>query len=184
MDTGRREADHRVSGDDVAPVDELVAIDDADAGAGEVELAVAVDPGELGRLAPDEGDAGRAADLGGAFDELRDLVEVDRRSRDVVEQHQRGGARRQDVVDAVRSEIPAAVGELSALPREHQLRPDPVGRGREQPPVVERMEPSKRAESGRSGRLDSGTQPRDDAVRDRERNPRLGVALFSRGHRL
>ena len=183
MDAGRREADHRVAGDDVAPVDELVAVDDADAGAGEVELAVAVDPGKLGRLAADERDAGCAADLGGSFDELRDLVEVDRRRRDVVEQHQRRGAGGQDVVDAVRGEIPATVGELSALAREHQLRPDPVGRGGEQAPVVERLESRERPESGRSGRLDSGAQPRDDAVRDRERNPRLGVALLSRGHR-
>ena len=68
-------------------------------------------------------------------------------------------------------------------PREHQLRPDPVGRGGEQAPVVERMEARERAESGRAGRLDGGAQPRDDAVRDRERDPRLGVALLSRGHR-
>ena len=180
---GRREADHGVAGHDVAPVDELVAIDDADAGAGEVELAVAVDPGELRRLAADERDAGRAADLGGSLDELGDLVELDRRRRDVVEQHQRRGAGGQDVVDAVRGEIAAAVGEPSALPREHQLRPDAVGRGGEQAPVVERVEPREGPESGRSGRLDRGAQPRDDAVRDRERDSRLGVALLSRGHR-
>ena len=47
--------------------------------AGEVELALAVDAGQLGGLAADERDAGLAADLGGALDELGDLLEVDRR---------------------------------------------------------------------------------------------------------
>ena len=61
-------------------------------GAGEVELALGVDAGQLGRLAADERDACLAADLGGAVDELGDLLEVDLVRRDVVEQHQRLGA--------------------------------------------------------------------------------------------
>ena len=61
-------------------------VDDPDARAGEVELLVAVDAGQLGGLAADERAAGLAADLGGAFDELRDLLEVDPVRGDVVEQ--------------------------------------------------------------------------------------------------
>ena len=62
---------------DAGAVDQVVAVDDADAGAREVELAVAVDAGQLGRLAADQRAAGRAADLGRALDELGDLLELD-----------------------------------------------------------------------------------------------------------
>ena len=61
------------------PSIDAVAVDDADAGRGEVELAVAVDARELGRLAADQRHAGGAADLGGALDQLRDLLEIDAR---------------------------------------------------------------------------------------------------------
>ena len=90
VDSRRREADHDVAGLDRRAVERLV--DDADAGSGEVELSVAVDAGQLGRLAADERDAGGAADLGGALDELRHLLELDLPGGDVVEQDQRLGA--------------------------------------------------------------------------------------------
>ena len=89
-------------------VDQVVAVDEADAGAGEVELLVAVDAGQLCRLAADQHAAGRAADLGGAFDEVGDLVELDVRRRDVVEQEERRRAAAEHVVDAVRGEIHSA----------------------------------------------------------------------------
>ena len=77
---GRREADDDVAGLDRRAVEQRVAIDDADARAGEVELVLAVDARQLGRLAADERAAGRAADLRRAFDELGDLLELDRGS--------------------------------------------------------------------------------------------------------
>src|SRR5262249_59679310 len=74
MDAGRGEADHGVPGRDRAAVDQLARVDDTDARPGEVELALAVDAGQLGGLAADERDAGLAADLGGTLDELCDPV--------------------------------------------------------------------------------------------------------------
>ena len=53
-------------------------------------------------------DAGGAADLGCAFDELRHVLELDLGGGDVVEQHERLGAARDHVVDAVRREVGAA----------------------------------------------------------------------------
>ncbi len=99
---------------------------------GEVELAVAVDAGQLGRLAADERDARFAADLRRPFDELCHLGEIDLRSGDVVEEDERLGARRDHVVDAVRREVGAAGAQRAAPPREDELRPDAVGRGREE----------------------------------------------------
>ena len=66
---------------------------------------------------------------------------------------------------------------------QHQLRADPVGRGREQPPVVERMQPRERAEPGGPGRLDRGAKPLHDRVRDGERDARGCVAVRRGGQR-
>ena len=110
------EADHGVAGRDRRAVDQVGALDDADAGAGEVELALAVDAGQLGRLAADERDAGRAADLGGALDELGDLLEVGSRSRRRSRAASAASAPQvSDVVDAVRGEVGAAVAQPAAL---------------------------------------------------------------------
>ena len=77
MDAGGGEPDHPVAGGDCRAVDEVVSLDDPDAGAGQVELAFAVDPGQLCGLAADERDARRPADLGRAVDELCDLLQVE-----------------------------------------------------------------------------------------------------------
>ena len=168
MDAGGGEADHDVAFTDRRAVDETLAVDEPDAGPGEVELVVAVDPGQLGGLAAEQCDAGGAADLGGTFDQLRDLVQRDPVRGDVVEEEERVGARRQHVVDAVRREVGAAGAQRAALAREDQLRPDAVGRGREQAPVVERVEPGERAEAGGPGGLDGRPKPLDDRIGGRE----------------
>ena len=111
-------------------VDERVARDQADAGPGEVELLVAIDARHLGGLAPEQRASGRAADVGRALDELRDLLEVEPVRRDVVEEEERVGAGRQDVVHAVRGEVAPRVAEPPRASREDELRPDPVRRGR------------------------------------------------------
>ena len=127
-------------------------------------------PGSSAVSPPRSATAGRAADLGGALDELGDLLEVDPVRGDVVEQEQRVGAGREHVVDAVRGEVGAAGAQRAALAREDQLRADAVGRGREQAPVVERVEARERAEARRARRLDGGAQPLDDRVGGRERD--------------
>jgi hypothetical protein len=83
----------------------------SDAGAGEVELVLAVDAGQLGRLASDQHAAGRAAHLRRTFDEVGDLLELDVLGRDVVEEEERLGAAAEDVVDAVRGKVHAAPAE-------------------------------------------------------------------------
>ena len=106
-------------------------------------------PGQLGRLAAEDRAAGRAAHVGGALDELDDLLGVDRVGGDVVEEEQRLGARREDVVDPVRGEIGAAPAQPAGSPAEDELRADGVGRGREQPLVVDREQTGKGAEGSR-----------------------------------
>ena len=127
-----RQADDRVADFDARAVDQPLALDDPDTRAGEVELVVLVDPGKLCRLPADERDAGVAADLRRALDELCDLLEVDPVRGDVVEEEERIGAARQDVVDAVRGEVGAAVAKRAARAREDQLGADGVRGGGQQ----------------------------------------------------
>ena len=156
-------------------VDDAVALDDPDAGRREVELALAVDARQLGRLAADQRDARSPADLGGPLDQLGDLLELELGGGDVVEQDQRLGAAGDHVVDAVRGHVGAAGAQRAASPRDDRLRPDRVGRGGEQAVLVERVEPGEGAEPARAGRLDGGAQPLDDPCGRRKRDPGGGV---------
>ena len=116
-------------------------------------------PGQLGGLAAEERAAGVAADLRRPLDELGDLVELDPVGGDVVEEEQRLGSGREHVVDAVSGEVGAARAQRASLAGEHELRADAVGRGCEQSPVVQRVQPRERAEALRSGGLDGRPQP-------------------------
>src|SRR5207253_11225853 len=76
VNAGGRPADHDVARPDSRSVDQLRSFDDSDAGAGEVELALTVDPRQLGGLPADERAPGLTAHLGRALDELGDVVEL------------------------------------------------------------------------------------------------------------
>ena len=145
-------------------------------------------PGQLRRLAAEDRAAGGAADVGGALDQLGDLLDVDRVGGDVVEEEERLGSGREDVVDAVGGEVGAAPAQPVAAPPEHELRADRVGRGGEQAAVVDREEAGEGAEgagdAGRRGRGDGGAEAVDDRVGGRERHPGGRVGLLGRGVRL
>src|SRR3954452_5244924 len=175
-----READHGISGFDARAVDQVAALDDADAGAREVEPSVAIDPGQLGRLAADERDTRFAAHGGSSLDELGDVLETDLGRRHVVEEHQRRRAGRDHIVDAMSSEVGAAVAQATALARQDQLRADAVRRGRQQPAVIEGMHAGEGTEASRAGRLDGRAQTLDNRVRGLERDAGLRVALRAR----
>src|SRR5205085_5254250 len=131
-------------------VDQLIALDDADAGAREVELVASVYAGKLRRLSADERTACRAADLRCSLDELGDLLGVDPRCGDVVEQEERLRAGAEHVVDAVRREIHSRPAQPSGPTGQHQLRADAVRRRGEQLPVIQRKEPGESAELARA----------------------------------
>jgi hypothetical protein len=82
-------ADHDVAGLHFRAVHRGLAINDAYARSGEVQLLFAIDAGQLGSLAPEQRAASFATDFGGSLDQLRDLVEIDRVRGDVVEQEER-----------------------------------------------------------------------------------------------
>jgi hypothetical protein len=78
----------------------------------------------------------------------------------------------------VRREVGAAVAQAAAGAGEDELRPDAVRRRREQPLVVERVQPGERAEPGRARRLDGRAEPIDDRAGGRERDACGGVAVL------
>ncbi len=177
MHSRGRQPDDCVSDLDARAVDQALALDDPDAGAGEVELVVLVDPGKLCGLPADECDSRLAANLRRPLDELCHLLEVDPVRGDVVEEEERIGAAREDVVDAVRGEVGAAVAQRASCAREDQLGADGVRGGGQQAGLVERMQPRERAEAGRAGGLDSRAEALDDGVARRQRDPRARVGL-------
>ena len=186
MDAGRRQAEHDVACLDPRPVDQPVALDDPDARAGEVELVVAVDPRQLCCLAAQDRATRVATDGRRALDELGHLLGVDPVRSDVVEQDERVGAGREDVVDAVCGQVDAAPAQLPGPSREHELRADAVGRGDEQALLIERVQPGEGSErthdTGRARRLDGRADAIDDRVRGRERDPCGGIGLLLRRH--
>ena len=183
VDSGRREADDRVSRLDPRAVDETLSLHDPDARAREVELLVAVDPGQLGGLAADERDPGRAADLGRALDELRDLLELDPVRGDVVEEEQRVGAARDDVVDAVRREVGAAVPEQRpARGRGSSFVPTPSVEAASRRVSSSGCSPANAPNPVAPVDSDGRAQALDDRVRLVDRDPRGRVGLLPRLH--
>ncbi len=181
------EADDDVAGLDPRAVDQLGPAHDTDDGPAEVELLGAVDAGQLRRLASEDRAACRPAHVGGTLDELRDVLGVDPARRDVVEEEERLGACREDVVDPVGGEIGPAPAQPPGAPAEDELRADRVGRGREEPVLVDREEAREGAEgtddAGRSRRLDGLAQAVDDRIRRRERDAGSSVGLLVPRHR-
>src|SRR5512132_1025754 len=164
VQAGGREADNDVSRLAAGAVDQVGAPNETDAGAREVELALAVDPRELCRLPAEDRAAGLAADDSDALDELGDLLEIEVVGGDVVEEEERLRSGREHVVDAVGGKVATRIEEPAGPSGEHQLRADSVrGRG-EEALVVELVEAGEAADvAARGGHR--GAQALDDRLR-------------------
>jgi hypothetical protein len=182
MDAGRPEADDDVALLHAGAVDDALAVHDANARTGEVDLLVPVDPRKLSRLAADERDARGSTHLRGSLHELRDLLEVDAVRSDVVEKDERIRAGGRDVVDAMRGEVRAARAQLPPLAGENELGPHRVRGSSEQPALVEWVEARESTEPCCSRRLGRGAEPFDDSLTGGERDARLRVRLPSARH--
>ena len=90
-----------------APVDDTVAVHDADDAAGEVVVAVDVEAGHLGGLAADQRAAGLPAAFRQPFHDIHHDVRQEFAGREVVEKEERARALHEDVVDAVVDQVAA-----------------------------------------------------------------------------
>ena len=106
---------------------------------------------------------------------------VDRVGGDVVEEEERLGAGRENVVDAVGGEVGAAPAQPPTAPAEHELRADRVGRRSEQSSLVDGEKAREGAERPDHPwcpcRRDGVLQALHDRVGSRERDPcgRIGL---------
>jgi hypothetical protein len=111
----------------VPRLDDPVALDHADAEAGQVIVVVGVHAGHLGGLAAAQRATGELAAPGDPTDHRRRAVDVEAAAGVVVEEEQRLGAGHRDVVRAHRDEVDADGVVPVELLRNPQLGPDPVG---------------------------------------------------------
>ena len=186
----RREGEDRVADLDARAVDDLVALDDPEREAGEVEVVGGVHVGKLGRLAAEQRAAGLPAAVGDALDELGDAIGSEPADGDVVEERGRLGTAAEHVVDAHPDEVDPRIAEAPGRTLQQQLRADAIGAGddhgiakaarREQP-----GEPAEAAEHARRARRGDGcAEPVDDGVGRLERDARVTVGERARlaGH--
>ncbi len=107
MDAVRGEAEEEVAGFDVAARQEPVALHRADGKSREIVVALAVEPGHLGRLAADERCARLAAALGDPLDDPPGGLDVERGGGEIVEEDQRLRTLHDEIVHAHGDEVDA-----------------------------------------------------------------------------
>ena len=127
LEAGGGQADEHVARADLRAGDDALLVDDADDGADEVVLALRIEAGHLGGFAAEQRAAVFAAGLAHALDDAGEHRRGEMRRADVVEEEQRRGALREDVVDAVVDEaLPdrvVAAGHVGDLElRAHAVR--------------------------------------------------------------
>ena len=185
MEPGRRQPHDRVAGTDRRPVDDVGALDDADAATRQVEGIDLHQPGVLGGLAADQRAAGIATAGRHRTDQLRDPLGHDPADRDVIEERERLRAAADDVVGAHRDEVDADRVEAPERGGDRRLRADAVGRRHEQRLAVARRDPDRAAEATETaddlppmGRLDGAPHQVDGALprRDVDAGRPIGVA--------
>ena len=107
MKTGGRETDQSIARHDRPPIDDALAVDNADDEAGEVVFAVGVEARHLRGLTAQKRAAVLTAPTRDARDHLLDHQRRQPSGRQVIEEEQRLGPLHEDVVDAVIHEVAA-----------------------------------------------------------------------------
>jgi hypothetical protein len=132
VDARRGEAEDHVSGDNLVSGQHLIALDRADAEAGEVIVAIAIHARHFGGLAADQRAAGLAAALGDAGDHGGGDSIVEFAGGIIVEKEERLRALHDKIVDAHGDEIDADRVMFAAVDGEFELGTDTVIGGDEQ----------------------------------------------------
>ena len=167
------------------PVSTPVALDRADAEAGEIVIALGIHARHLGRLAADQRAAGHAAALGDPRDHpLGDRV-VELPGGVIIEEEQRLGALDDQIVDAHRDQIDADAVVPATVDRELQLGADAVVRRDQQrigePRRLQIEEPAEPAQIGIRARAPRRFRQRADRADQRvargDRHAGLGISM-------
>ncbi len=185
MDSGRSEPENRVAGADRAAVEQSLALDRADAEAGEVVIALGIHPRHLGGLAADQRAAGLAAALGDRGDHTLGDGGIELSACIIIEEKQRLGALDDQIVGAHRDQIDPDPVVPPALDRELELGADAVVGGDEQRiAIAGRLEIEDAAESAQIGigarpprRAREWADRADQRIARGDRDAGLGVSV-------
>ena len=127
MHARRGKCDQAITRADTAAVDDAILFDDADAKAGEVEIARLVDARHFRGFAADQGAAGLLAAGGDTADDLFGLRDLEPPGRIVVEKKECLGAKYRDISRAHRHQIDTDAIDPVKVDRKPQLGADAVG---------------------------------------------------------
>ncbi len=168
MQSGRRKPNEDVAGGDGPSIYDARPLDDADDEAGDVVLAVGVEPGHLRRLAADERAGVFTASAGDAGNDL--LGDIGRKpaGREVVEEEQRLRPLHEDVVHAVVHQVGADRIVPAGHERHLELRAHTVGARHEHrlavAVAVELEQTAERPDLREDARRERGARQRLDAA--------------------
>ena len=187
MEARRRQSEDHIARPRSRAVEEVIALDDAEAGSGEVERALLHEPWVLGRLAADQRTTRLSTARGHAADEICNAVRIEPTDGDVVEERERLGAAAGDVVGAHCHEVDADRVPPPEGSCDRGFRADPVGRGHDHRLAVPGRdrdptpEPAQAPDDLRStGRFDRLAHELDRAIAsgDVDAGPCVGNALM------
>ena len=122
-----REPDHDIAVGDRGTVDQLVALDHADAEADQFEFTLRIETGHARGLTAEQRAARATAAFRYAAQRFLAELRVELAHREVVEEHQRLGALHDDVVHHHRDAVDADRAEVPELRGELQLGADAIG---------------------------------------------------------
>src|SRR5262245_28781452 len=131
MQPDRRQRQQNISGRDCFAVNDLVAIHHADDKAGDVVLAVLIEPRHLCGLATKQYATIFAATIRHAFDDTRNYIGRQLSRRDVIQKEKRPSALNQNVVHTMIDEIAADGVVYPSRKRDLEFGADAIGRSDE-----------------------------------------------------
>ena len=129
MRAGGSQTQQQVARRDPRPVDDPALLDHADAEAGQVVVARAVQPRHLGGFAAHQRRAGLSAAIGDALDHGGGHVHIQFAGGVIIEEEQGLGPDDQHVVDAHRHQIDADGVVAAQIQRQFELGADAIGAG-------------------------------------------------------
>src|SRR3954447_23385630 len=181
---GAGESEDHVAGLYVPASEHLVAVDCANAKAGEVIIARRIHPRHLSRFAPDQRTTGLSATLSDrGHNRGRDVI-VELPGRVIIQEKQRLGALHDEVVGAHRDKVDADRIMTPGVDRELELRPNAVIRGDQQRigvasglEIEESPEPAKlRVRARPGGGASERTDRPDESISSVDRHSCVGIS--------
>ncbi len=186
------EADDGVASGDIGARQQRAALGGPNRESGEVIVAILVEAGHFGSLAPDQGAAGFPAALGDARDDGGRSIRIELAARKIIQKKQRLSALYHQIIDRHRDQVDADAAVQTGVDGDFHLGSDAVGRSNQDRILETRglqvEQAAKPADFGVGSGAGGGANQRldhvDQPVPGVDIDPCVGVgeAVFSFGH--